>query len=321
MTEIIFYCTPKRANTVQRGGSIYGVVRFGEVDKPYIKRNSFPPRQLHCNRRITNIILVVARFGRKPLCPSGRIPTRSQYSLRRRAMIFTSILPACATSEMPLQMPHSVRSSFLWIAMMMASFHCYLAPPPNTNDDIEQSPVQGGIAVEGDLEQLNGDSVRSDSFSVHQRADSVCQLLHRGLNSERHVFGPLVKAFCMFGPSLGDLALRRVEPTSPSFAHAFNVPQENAVLVFDVRRAAVSLPFQVHRRKVLVEAGRVAFSSACFEFAHKVPKEAARQPCAPSGGFLQPSSRPFEGCCCARLFPDSRLLLFILRNIEGYKND
>ena len=71
-------------------------------------------------------------------------------------MIFSSILPACATSEMPL---------------------CY------TNDDIEQSPAQGGIAVEGDLEQLSGESVRSVSLSVRQRADGVCQLLQRGLNS------------------------------------------------------------------------------------------------------------------------------------------
>ena len=58
-------------------------------------------------------------------------------------------------------------------------------PPPNTsNDDIEQSPSQGGIIVEGDiLEQLNGDSVRSDSLSVRQRVDIVCQLLHHGVNS------------------------------------------------------------------------------------------------------------------------------------------
>ena len=59
----------------------------------------------------------------------------------------------------------------------------HLVPPPNTNDDIEQSPAQGGITVESDLEQLNGDSVRSDGLSVLQRADGVCQLLHRGLNS------------------------------------------------------------------------------------------------------------------------------------------
>ena len=65
-----------------------------------------------------------------------------------------------------------------------------------------------------------------------------------------------------------------MEPPDPSFADEFNVPQEDAVLVFDVRRAAVSLPFQIHRLKVLVEAGLVAFSIACSEFADQVPKEA-----------------------------------------------
>ena len=65
-----------------------------------------------------------------------------------------------------------------------------------------------------------------------------------------------------------------MEPPDPSFADEFNIPQEDAVLVFDVRRAAVSLPFQVHRLKVLVEADLVAFSSACFEFANEVPKKA-----------------------------------------------
>ena len=64
-----------------------------------------------------------------------------------------------------------------------------------------------------------------------------------------------------------------MEPPDPSFADEFNIPQEDAVLVFDVRRAAVLLPFQVHRLKVLVEAGLVAFSSACFGLANEVPKE------------------------------------------------
>ena len=53
----------------------------------------------------------------------------------------------------------------------------HLALSPNTNDDTEQSPAQGGITVEGDLEQLNGDSVWSDSLSVRQRADDICQLV------------------------------------------------------------------------------------------------------------------------------------------------
>ena len=65
-----------------------------------------------------------------------------------------------------------------------------------------------------------------------------------------------------------------MEPSDPSFADEFNVPQENTILAFDVRLAVVSLPFQVHHLKVLVEAGLVAFSSACFEFANEVPKKA-----------------------------------------------
>ena len=55
-----------------------------------------------------------------------------------------------------------------------------------------------------------------------------------------------------------------MEPPNPSFADEFNVPQEDAVLDFDERRAAVSLRFQVHRLKLLVEAGLVVFSSACL---------------------------------------------------------
>ena len=63
-----------------------------------------------------------------------------------------------------------------------------------------------------------------------------------------------------------------MEPPDPSFADEFNVPQEYTVLVFDVRQAAVSLPFQVHRLNVLAEAALVAFSSACYEFVDEVPK-------------------------------------------------
>ena len=49
----------------------------------------------------------------------------------------------------------------------MTCFHsCGTFPPSPPSDDIEQSPLQGGITVEGDLEQLNVDSFRSDSLSV-----------------------------------------------------------------------------------------------------------------------------------------------------------
>ena len=45
----------------------------------------------------------------------------------------------------------------------------YLAPPPSTNDNIEQSTVPSGTtAKKADLEQLSGDSVRADSVSVRQ---------------------------------------------------------------------------------------------------------------------------------------------------------
>ena len=55
-------------------------------------------------------------------------------------------------------------------------------PLPNTNDDIEQSPSQGEITIDGDLEQLNGDSVRSNSIFVCQQANGVCYIVYRGLN-------------------------------------------------------------------------------------------------------------------------------------------
>ena len=74
----------------------------------------------------------------------------------------------------------------------------------------------------------------------------------------------------MFGSNLGE----SVEPPHPSFADEFNVPLEYAVLVVDVCQAAVSLSFRVHRLLILVGAGLVAFSSACFEFADEVPEEA-----------------------------------------------
>ena len=39
-------------------------------------------------------------------------------------------------------------------------------PPRNANDDVEQSLPQGGLTVEGDLEQLDENSIRSNSLSV-----------------------------------------------------------------------------------------------------------------------------------------------------------
>ena len=65
-----------------------------------------------------------------------------------------------------------------------------------------------------------------------------------------------------------------MEPPDPSFADEFNTPQEYAVLVFYVRRADISLPFQVDRLEMLLKADLIAFSNAVFEFADKTPEEA-----------------------------------------------
>ena len=61
-------------------------------------------------------------------------------------------------------------------------------------------------------------------------------------------------------------------PLNPSLADEFNVSQEHAVLVFDIRRAVVSLPLQVHVLQVLLKAGPIAFPIAFFEFADEGPK-------------------------------------------------
>ena len=65
---------------------------------------------------------------------------------------------------------------------MMASFHCCGTSPPLQIPTTISSSLRRRITVVGDLKQLNGDSVGSDSLSVRRRADGVCQLLPRELN-------------------------------------------------------------------------------------------------------------------------------------------
>ena len=86
-----------------------------------------------------------------------------------------------------------------------------------------------------------------------------------------HWSRPLV----ILGSSLGDLVMRRVCncQTHRSLIRSA-VSQEYAVVVFDVRRAAVLLPFQIHRLQGLVEAGLIAFPIACFKFEDEFPEQA-----------------------------------------------
>ena len=163
--------------------SIDGVVSFGKIDKAYIERNSFLPRQL--------------------LEPTNHIHHIDGTTVRSETTLFLRQDPHATTvlveavSDGLQQYLAGVRYqrdapvvAALCPILLFVEYHDdgifpllrYLAPLPNTNDDIEQSPAQGNITVEGDLEQLNGDSVRSDSLSVRHRADCVYELLHRELN-------------------------------------------------------------------------------------------------------------------------------------------
>ena len=110
---------------------------------------------------------------------------------------------------------------------MVASFHSVTEPPPppSADDDVEQFLSKGGIILEGDLEQLDGNSIRFNSLSVSSRPGGICQLLRHGLNSQRRVHGPLVEAFGNFRVELRRLGTQKgVELPNPSFADVFNVP-------------------------------------------------------------------------------------------------
>ena len=165
-------------------GSINVVVRCGKVDKAYIEWNSFLPHQLLQPTNHKHHI-------------GGRTVWSETTLFLRQDPPALAVLADAASDDLQ-QYFAGVRYqrdapavAALCPIFLFAEYHDYgrflllryLAPPPNTTDDIEQSPAQSGITVEGDLEQLNGDSVRSDSLSVRQREDSVCQLLHSGLNS------------------------------------------------------------------------------------------------------------------------------------------
>ena len=79
MIEIMFCGTFKQTSKVQRRVRLsesYALIR--SIKHTYSGIRFF--RASSCSRRITNIISVIERFGRKPLYSSGRIPTCSQYS-------------------------------------------------------------------------------------------------------------------------------------------------------------------------------------------------------------------------------------------------
>ena len=184
MAEIIFCGTPKRASTVQRrvrSTESYALVR--SMNHAYNRMCFF--RANSCSGRITNII-----FG----CRTVRSETTLFLRQDPHAL---AVFDEAASDNLKqyfagarYQRDAPVVAALCPILILMeyddddiSPLLRHLALPPNTDDDIEQSPAQGGITIEGDLEQLNGDSVRCDSLCFRQRADGACQPLHRGLNS------------------------------------------------------------------------------------------------------------------------------------------
>ena len=148
-------------------GSINGVVRFGKVDRTYIEQDSLLPRQL---LQPTNHKHHV-----------GGRTVRSETTLFLRQDPHALTVLAEAASDNLQQYLAGVRYqrdaavvAALYPILLLVKYHDdgifpllrHLAPPPNTNDDIEQSPAQGGIVVEGDLEQIDKEPVRSDSLPV-----------------------------------------------------------------------------------------------------------------------------------------------------------
>lgn len=65
--------------------------------------------------------------------------------------------------------------------------------------------------------------------------------------------------------------------------------EQVAVLVFDDLQAAISLPSQVHRFEVPIEASRMTFPNACFEFV-----EAGTADLGTLSRFLLAILRPFR---------------------------
>ena len=143
----------KTGETVQRrvrSTESYALVR--SIKHRYSGHRFF--RANSCSRRITKIISMVERFGRKLLCSFGRIPTCSQHSLRPRAMIFSTSLAGVRYQRVTPVV------ATLCPILLFVEYHDdgifplvrHLSPPSNTNDDIEQSSTQDGIADQVDFQ-------------------------------------------------------------------------------------------------------------------------------------------------------------------------
>ena len=175
----------------------------------------------------------------------------------------------------------------------------HLTPPPNTNDDIEQPPAQGGITVEGDFEQLNGDSIEVRQ-SFHSPT-SGWRLSTPALWAELLVACSRAtgQGLRLFGSNFSDLALRnvwnhrthRLRMSSTSFrskpSSSFTYTELASPPDSSSLDACRSRPDRLLER----------VSSLRTKSQKKVSMAALRT----LWRLFQPFLRPFEGCCCGVL--------------------
>ena len=183
----------------------------------------------------------------------------------------------------------------------MVSFHCCgTSPPLQTRTTISSSLWRrAGSPLRVVLNSSTENPFGPTAFPfANGRMASVSSCIV-GCTPSGMFSGHWSRPSAMFGSSLGDLALRRIGNHRTYRSRISSTSLRStpfSSLTYAELRSRFPSRFIV--LGVFVEAGLVAFSGACFEFADEVSKRSsARQPCATSEDFFQPSSRPFEGCC------------------------
>lgn len=123
----------------------------------------------------------------------------------------------------------------------IAKYPCNFRTLPNADVDVEQSLSQGGITVDRDLEQLDRNSVCSNSISVCNKACSIYNFQH----SHRRVFRKVMEVF-------GDLVFRRetnYRDRRLPMSDGFNVPFQGCSRW--VLRSGSFLPCSFHPRNTI----------------------------------------------------------------------
>lgn len=143
----------------------------------------------------------VERWDLQPSYSSGRIPSRSQWSLRWSAITLRSTLPVLchegnATTTITFQpifllMQHLVHCSFPLLRRASS-------PPSGRDYPVKVSQHVRVFFVGQDLEEFSREAIRSNRLLVHHRPDSFCYLVPgRKLSSGLH--GVHIRSFMAAG--------------------------------------------------------------------------------------------------------------------------